>query len=82
MCSRISPRRPEVTPLRSHGFVETSKPALTLTWVDRGTDVLAGRGQIGQELAAALRAEAKRRADSNVFFGYMAYASMVARKPR
>jgi hypothetical protein len=46
------------------------------------TDVLAGRGQIGQELAAALRAEVKRRADSNVFFGYMAYASMVARKSR
>ena len=37
---------------------------------------------IGKELAAALRAEAKRRADSNVFFGYMAYASMIARKSR
>ena len=62
--------------------MDTSKPALTLTRVDRGTDVLASRGQIGQELAAALRPEATRRADSNVFFGYMAYASMVARKPR
>ena len=30
---------------------------------------------------AALKAEAKRRAVSNAFFGYMAYASMVARKP-
>jgi len=39
------------------------------------------RGQIGQELAAALKAEAKRRAAGNAFFGYMAYASMVARKP-
>jgi hypothetical protein len=28
--------------------------ALTLTWVERGTEVLASRGQIGRELAAAL----------------------------
>jgi hypothetical protein len=38
--------------------------------------------QIGKELAAALKAEAKRRADSGAFFGYMAYASMIGRKPR
>jgi hypothetical protein len=70
-----------VSPLRSYGLVETSKPGLTLTWIDRGADLLAGRGQIGQELAAALKAEAKRRAAGNAFFDYMAYASMVARKP-
>ncbi len=71
----------EVSPLRSYGLVETSNPGLTLTWVDRGADLLAGRGQIGTELASALKAEAKRRAERNAFFGYMAYASMVARKP-
>ncbi|MGH7305540.1 MAG: class I SAM-dependent methyltransferase [Candidatus Rokuibacteriota bacterium] len=70
----------DVSPLRSHGFVETSNPTLTLTWVDRGTDVLAGRDQIGKELAVALRAEAKRRVERKTFFGYMAYASVVARK--
>jgi ubiquinone/menaquinone biosynthesis C-methylase UbiE len=70
----------EVSPLRSYGLVETSAPALTLTWVDRGADLLAARGQIGPELAAALKAEARRRAERNTFFGYMAYASMVARK--
>jgi hypothetical protein len=48
--------------------------------VDRGADLLAGRGQIGKELAAALKAEAKRRAESGTFFGYMAYASLVGRK--
>jgi ubiquinone/menaquinone biosynthesis C-methylase UbiE len=72
----------EVSPLRSYGLVETLKPGLTLTWVERGADLLAGRGQIGKELAAALKAEAKRRADSGAFFGYMAYASMIGRKPR
>jgi ubiquinone/menaquinone biosynthesis C-methylase UbiE len=72
----------EVSPLRSYGLVETMKPGLTLTWVDRGADVLAGRGRISQEFAAALKAEAKRRAEANAFFGYMAYASMIGRKPR
>jgi ubiquinone/menaquinone biosynthesis C-methylase UbiE len=67
--------------LRSYGLVETSRPALTLTWVERGAEALADRGQIGHELAASLKAEARRRAASNTFFGYMAYASMVARKP-
>lgn len=62
--------------------METLKPGLTLTWVDRGADVLVSRGQIGKELAAALKAEAKRRAESHAFFGYMAYASLVGRKPR
>ncbi|MGH7331686.1 MAG: methyltransferase domain-containing protein [Candidatus Rokuibacteriota bacterium] len=70
----------EVSPLRSYGFLETAKPRLTVTWVDRGADVLASRGRIGQELAAALRAEANRRAEADAFFGYMAYASMIGRK--
>jgi hypothetical protein len=70
----------EVSPLRSYGLVETAKPALSLTWIDRGIHVLAGRGRISSELGDALKAEAKRRADANEFFGYMAYASMVGRK--
>jgi len=72
----------QVSPLRSYGLVETVKPGLTVTWVDRGADVLASRGRISQELAAALKAEAKRRSETNAFFGYMAYASMVGRKPQ
>jgi SAM-dependent methyltransferase len=72
----------EVAPLRSHGLMETSHPLLALTWIDRGADVLAGRGQISQEFAAALKSEATRRAESGAFFGYMAYASMVGRTSR
>jgi len=70
----------EVSPLRSYGLVETVRPGLTITWVDRGADVLASRGRISQELAAAQKAEARRRAETNTFFGYMAYASMVGRE--
>ena len=70
----------EVSPLRSYGLVETAKPGLSLTWVDRGVDVLVSRGRISPDLAAALTAEAKRRAEAGAFFGYMAYASLVGRK--
>jgi hypothetical protein len=72
----------DVSSLRSYGLVETVKPGLTLTWVERGADALLSRGQIGEECAGALKAEAKRRAESETFFGYMAaYASLVGRKP-
>ena len=70
----------EVSPLRSYALVDTSQPTLSATWVDRGVDVLASRGRIGPELAAALRAEVTRRVEANAFFGYMAYASMIGRK--
>jgi hypothetical protein len=69
----------QLSPLRSYGLVESAKPGLTTTWIDRGADVLVRRGRIGPELAAALKAEA---AETNEFFGYMAYASMVGRKPQ
>lgn len=70
----------EVSPLRSYGLIETLKPVLTPTWVDRGVDYLVSQGRLSEELAAALKAETKRRAEGNAFFGYMAYASMVGRK--
>lgn len=52
----------------------------TLTWMDRGAELLVARGEIGKELAVALKAEAQRRVANNAFFGYIAYTSMVGRK--
>jgi hypothetical protein len=52
-----------------------------LTVVDRGADILQTAGQISPEAAAALKAEARRRAKAGAFFGHIAYASLVARKP-
>jgi hypothetical protein len=49
--------------------------------VDRGADLLAGQRHIGADLAAALKAEAPRRIDTDSFFGHIAYASVTARKP-
>ena len=71
----------EVKPIRSYGLIETISPGLTMSWVDRGADALAAEGRIGSELAEALKAEGRRRAEAGSFFGYMAYAALTARKP-
>jgi hypothetical protein len=67
--------------LRSHGFVQTSEPDYMLSIAERGADALAAAGRIGPELAAALKAEARRRVEAHSFFGHVAYASLTARKP-
>jgi ubiquinone/menaquinone biosynthesis C-methylase UbiE len=71
----------EVKPMRSHGYVEASEGAYMLTWVDRGADVLLQAGRIGQETAEALKAEARRRSAAKAWFGHIAFASVVGRKP-
>ena len=70
-----------VVSLRSFGFVETSNDGYMLTVVDRGADILCSQGNIGQETATALKAEARRRLQAGRFFGHIAYAGLVARKP-
>lgn len=72
----------EVVSFRSHGFVETGDGVYMLSIVDRGADVLQARGEVDEETAAALKAEARRRVDAGTFFGHIAYASLVASKPR
>ena len=64
----------------SHGFVETGDGGYMLSVIDRGADILLASGRIGEELAAALKAEARRRATAGEFFGHIAYASLIARK--
>ncbi|MCH7736785.1 MAG: methyltransferase domain-containing protein [Chloroflexi bacterium] len=66
---------------RSHSYTETSDPDYTLTIVDRGADVLASSGQIGQDLAEALKAEARRRVADRSYFGHITYTSLIAGKP-
>jgi hypothetical protein len=67
--------------LESHGFVEAGDAQYMLTVIDRGVDVLLATGQIGEEAAASLKAEARRRVANGTFFGHIAYASLIARKP-
>lgn len=71
----------EIVALRSFGFAETSTDGYMLTVVDRGADILCSQGNIGEETAAALKAEARRRLRAGRFFGHIAYAGLIARKP-
>lgn len=66
--------------VKSFGFVETSREGYMLTVVDRGADTLAGLGHIGQDTAAALKAEARRRLAAGTFFGHIGYVGLLARK--
>lgn len=68
-------------PLRSHGYVETDDPAYMLTLVDRGADALASIGRIDRASADALKEEARHRVRAGTFFGHIAYASIVGRRP-
>ena len=68
--------------VRGYGYLETSKPGFMLpSWVDLGADALVASGRIGVDMAAALKAEARRRIASGEYFGHIAYMSVVARKP-
>jgi ubiquinone/menaquinone biosynthesis C-methylase UbiE len=64
---------------QSHGFVDTTDDGYMVTVVERGIDLLLAIGQIGDEVAAALRAEVSRRAEQGLFFGHVAYLSLIAR---
>ncbi len=67
--------------VRSHGYVELGPGFMLSSWVDLGADALVAAGRIGPDLAAGLKAEARRRIASGEYFGHIAYLSIVARKP-
>lgn len=71
----------EVVAFRSFGFAETGNDGYMLTVVDRGADILCSQDHIGKETAAALKEEARRRLRAGRFFGHIAYAGLIARKP-
>jgi ubiquinone/menaquinone biosynthesis C-methylase UbiE len=69
------------THVRSYGFVQVRDADYMLSIVDRGADTLLADGVIGAQLAAELKAEARRRVLDNRFFGHVAYGSLTGRKP-
>jgi ubiquinone/menaquinone biosynthesis C-methylase UbiE len=71
----------EAARLRSHGYVENEDPGYILTLIDRGADTLVATGRLGEGAADALKAEARRRVAAGEFFGHIAYASLIARRP-
>jgi hypothetical protein len=71
----------EPAKFRSYGFAETHGGAYMLSVIDRGADILGSSGRIGADFAQALKSEARRRVEQGTFFGHIAYASLIARKP-
>jgi len=71
----------ESMPMRSHGYVEAPESGYMLTWIDRGADVLVQTGRISKEHAEALKMEAQRRSATKSWFGHIAFASVLGRKP-
>jgi ubiquinone/menaquinone biosynthesis C-methylase UbiE len=71
----------DLVSIQSHGYVEAPSGAYMLTWIDRGADVLVQDGCISAATADALKSEAKRRSESLTWFGHIAFASVIARKP-
>jgi ubiquinone/menaquinone biosynthesis C-methylase UbiE len=67
--------------LRSHGYLELDAPAYIPSMVDLGADRLAATGAITASTAAALKAEARDRAEQGRFFGHIAYASLLSVRP-
>ena len=68
--------------MRGHSYVEApSSGGYMVTLAERGAAILADAGRISRATADALAAEARRRSEEGVFFGHIAYASLVARRP-
>jgi ubiquinone/menaquinone biosynthesis C-methylase UbiE len=68
--------------LDSHGYLaEPARPDYMLALVDRGADLLAASKRISPAMADALKREARRRAANGEFLGFIAYASLIARRP-
>jgi len=49
--------------------------------IDRGADALVGWGRIDRSMAEALKNEGRRRVENGEFFGFIAFASLIAGKP-
>ena len=67
--------------MQSHGYVEASEGGYMLTWIDRGADTLLQAGRIDKDTTEALKAEARRGSAQKVWFGHIAFASELSRKP-
>ena len=65
----------------SHGYVQTAAPDYMTSIVTRGADFLVAWGRIDAATAEALKAEARRRAETGSFFGFIAFAGLIAAKP-
>lgn len=64
-----------------HAYLAEGEAPYFQTLVNRGADFMARDGLISETGAAALKAETQRRIDAREFFGFIAFNSVIARKP-
>jgi ubiquinone/menaquinone biosynthesis C-methylase UbiE len=65
---------------RSHGYTKISDASYMLTIIDRGVDLLVAARTVGPDQAESLRTEAKRRVESDQFFGHISFISAIAQR--
>jgi len=63
---------------RSHGHLETTMPALTKGWTERGALYMYQWGRIDVAMRDALVGECHRRIEIGAFYGFMNYVSLIA----
>jgi ubiquinone/menaquinone biosynthesis C-methylase UbiE len=67
--------------LRGFAYTQTDDTAYMLTLVERGADALVAEGKVSTSEAEELKREARSRVAAGTFFGHIAYASAIARRP-
>ncbi|MBP1931245.1 methyltransferase domain-containing protein [Ammoniphilus resinae] len=65
--------------VQSYGYLAT-KPDYMVNFLERGIERLVEFGQISEETAKALKAEASQRVEDGRFFGFIPFLSFIARK--
>jgi ubiquinone/menaquinone biosynthesis C-methylase UbiE len=67
--------------LRGFAYTQTDDADYMLTLVERGADALLSDGKLSAAEAEELKREARARVAAGTFFGHIAYASAIARRP-
>jgi len=67
--------------LQGFAYTQTDDADYMLTLVERGADALLAEGKLSEEAAEELKTEAEARVGAGTFFGHIAYASAIARRP-
>jgi ubiquinone/menaquinone biosynthesis C-methylase UbiE len=67
--------------LRGFAYTQTDDADYMLTLVERGADALLSDGKLSATQVDELKREARTRVADGTFFGHIAYASAIARRP-
>jgi ubiquinone/menaquinone biosynthesis C-methylase UbiE len=70
-----------VTSFRTHSYVQTREPSFLLKNFELGVDFLEKDRTISNDLAEALKKEARNRVDEGRFYAQITFASLIAQRP-